>query len=178
MIGDYPLSRFLCVRELLSREKLLVFTVVALDEVPLEAGQVYCEPSDFSTEQGKRSSRNSFSTLRKKMATVSSWSIESYMSFRVGAVSKLNCDEYEVGVQVGIFHGGRSLCEPRKTSSKQSVDGECTWDELLSFDIRVTTFGHSAFFSSQMFALPRILSTSSFLLANMIFTSSFLLLRT
>lgn len=44
----------------------------------------------------------------------------------------------QVGVQAGLFHGGKSLAEPQKTSEKTvSKDGECEWEEDLQFDILV-----------------------------------------
>lgn len=39
-----------------------------------------------------------------------------------------------------MFHGGKSLCEPQKTSIKQigkNNDCECEFDEELVFDIKV-----------------------------------------
>ncbi|KAJ9596012.1 hypothetical protein L9F63_012745, partial [Diploptera punctata] len=43
-----------------------------------------------------------------------------------------------VGVQAGLFHGGKSLCETQKTTEKQvSKDGSCEWEEDLTFDLDV-----------------------------------------
>lgn len=47
-----------------------------------------------------------------------------------------------MGVQAGIFHGGKSLCESQKTTLKQvqrvnDKDCNCTFDEKLKFEIEV-----------------------------------------
>ena len=138
LIGDFPLSRFLYVRNTLTREGNPSFVVVASQNVVLE--RVSNTSSATSNAQDadvvKRNSRNSFPTLRKKQSLLS-WKVDSQFSFRVESVSLLNTSESEVGIQAGIFHGGRSLCEPRKTQAKSYVNGECTWNEELTFDLKV-----------------------------------------
>lgn len=132
LIGDYPLSRFLIVRDSLTKDVLPSFVAMPSTNVLLDkdTNSLISTPSD-------RMSRSSFPTLRKKNASVSSWTIDEKFSFRIGSVSLLNCSESVIGIQAGLFHGGRSLCEPRKTSAKQCSNGECTWDEKLEFDLMV-----------------------------------------
>lgn len=146
LIGDFPLSRFLYVRTTLTKEEKPSFVVVAIHNVVLDA--VNATPSMPPTsayasildaEAIKRNSRNSFPTLRKKQSLLS-WNVDSPFSFLVESVSLLNTSESEVGIQAGIFHGGRSLCEPRKTQAKIYANGECTWNEELTFDLKVTDF--------------------------------------
>lgn len=44
----------------------------------------------------------------------------------------------QIGVQVGLFHGGKILCQPQKTSDKMITEKlECNIDETLIFDIQV-----------------------------------------
>ena len=41
-------------------------------------------------------------------------------------------------MQAGLFHGGKSLTEPKKTSDRQMTkDCECFWEEKLEFDLTV-----------------------------------------
>lgn len=136
LIGNYPLSRFLRVRDSLNKDTSPSFIVIPLEQVPFESENIYVELQDI---EGQRGSRNSF-TLRKKPPSTSSWKIDTFFSFRIDAVSQLNCSETEVGIQAGIFHGGRSLCEPRKTTPKHCKEGDCVWNEELTFDLKVSQF--------------------------------------
>lgn len=138
LIGDFPLSRFLYVRNTLTREEHPSFVVVASQSVILESVSTMSSAlsSAQEAEAVKRNSRNSFPTMRKKQSLLS-WNVDSHFSFRVESVSLLNTSESEVGIQAGIFHGGRSLCEPRKTQAKSYANGECTWNEELTFDLKV-----------------------------------------
>lgn len=138
LIGDCPLSRFLYVRTALAKEIQPSFIVVSGKSVLFEPSLAQqSTPSAQEHENPKRMSRNLFPTLRKKQPTASSWSVDALFSFRVDAVSQFNSGETEVGIQAGLFLGGRSLCEARKTHHKTCVDGECTWNEELTFDIKV-----------------------------------------
>lgn len=147
LVGEFPLSQFLYVRNSLMKEEIPSFVTVALENVVFESfNSTSTSTSSNSKDDTKRSSRNSFNsfpTLRRKQ-TVSSWKIDSFFSFRVETVSLLNTSESEVGIQAGIFHGGRSLCEPRKTTAKTCVNGECTWNEDLIFDLKVSEFINSS----------------------------------
>lgn len=131
LIGDYALSRFLSVRESLAKEVLPSFVAMPSANVNLETKtSSLCSTSE-------RISRCCFPTLRKKNTSISSWMVEDFFSLQIGAVSLLNCSESTVGIQVGLFHGGRSLCEPRKTTAKLCSNGECVWNEELQFALRV-----------------------------------------
>nr|CAH0099295.1 unnamed protein product [Daphnia galeata] len=157
LIGDFPLSRFLYVRNTLTREGNPSFVVVASQNVVLE--RVSNTSSATSNAQDadvvKRNSRNSFPTLRKKQSLLS-WKVDSQFSFRVESVSLLNTSESEVGIQAGIFHGGRSLCEPRKTQAKSYVNGECTWNEELIFDLKVRDLPRAARLCLVVYSLSKM----------------------
>lgn len=44
----------------------------------------------------------------------------------------------QIGVQAGLFHGGKSLCESQKTAERVvSKDGNIEWEEDLTFDLKV-----------------------------------------
>lgn len=101
--------------------------------------------SDYDTISlsDNKKPRSSFSTLtlRKKGKHKSSWNIQEDLTITLSTISGLNCDTkrtIEVGLQVGLFHGGKSLCQPQKTSEKLVNDKcECTVEETLKFDIKV-----------------------------------------
>lgn len=47
-----------------------------------------------------------------------------------------------MAIQVGMFHGGKSLCEPKKTSTRLvetdgPETGTCEWEQSLKFDLEV-----------------------------------------
>lgn len=81
-------------------------------------------------------------TLRKKTESIQSWSIRETFQCTIKAVISLNCDTtrtVEIGVQAGLFHGGKSLCEPKKTIERvMSVNNSSvTFNQVLNFDIQV-----------------------------------------
>ena len=153
LIGDYALSRFLCVRESLSKDVLPSFVAMPSANVPFEKSDTNSLVSSSSSSD--RISR-SFPTLRKKNTSVSSWDVEDLFSFRVGSVSLLNCSESSVGIQAGIFHGGRSLCEARKTTARLCSNGDCTWDENLEFNLKLHNVPRTARLCLVVYALSKI----------------------
>lgn len=43
-----------------------------------------------------------------------------------------------MGIQAGIFHGGKSMCECQKTTERVvSKDGDATWKEVITFPLEV-----------------------------------------
>lgn len=79
-----------------------------------------------------------YPTLKKH---ISSWTIQKKFQITILAIKGLNCDtskEVEVVIQVGIFHGGKSLCEPQKTMKMTlQSDGCATWEQTLTFELSV-----------------------------------------
>ncbi|PSN34153.1 hypothetical protein C0J52_10044 [Blattella germanica] len=138
LVGDYPLTQFVYVQDMLARDGVPTLVTVSVNSVLVDVDNVYENPEDEI-----KHTRPSPSTLtsRKKGKHVSSWTINEQFTFRITAISRLNCDvnrTVEVGVQAGLFHGGKSLCETQKTSEKQvSKDGGCEWEEDLTFDLKV-----------------------------------------
>lgn len=47
-------------------------------------------------------------------------------------------DETRLGIQLGLFHGGESLVHPVSTSDGIVMNGSCTWNECLSFEIAIS----------------------------------------
>lgn len=113
-------------------------------------------------------SRQSFSTLtlrKNKGKYQSSWAIDDLFSFKICAICRLNTDVnrsvevsskffmfsiyfaifkylfffFKVGVQAGLFHGGKPLCESQKTTEKVvSKEGNVEFEEELQFDIQIS----------------------------------------
>lgn len=47
-------------------------------------------------------------------------------------------------VQAGLFHGGKSLCEPQKTHERPVEDSRANFEEKLQFDILVSNIPRMA----------------------------------
>nr|CAD7401329.1 unnamed protein product [Timema poppensis] len=138
-VGDYPIIQYLYIQETLLSDGVPTLVTVSCEGVPVDVPTLR-ENSDDSDMKRTRSSFSTL-TLRKKGKHMSSWNILEPFTFRVCAISRLNCDvnrTVEVGVHAGLFHGGKSLSESQKTTEKQvSKEGSCEWEEDLTFDLKV-----------------------------------------
>lgn len=67
------------------------------------------------------------------------------MSVQHDLINKFFCVfKNQVGVQAGLFHGGKSLCEPQTTIKKEVTDAQCKWEEDLQFDLEVCNIPRAA----------------------------------
>lgn len=141
IIGDEPLINFQYIQDCLSYDITPVLVTVDVTEVPISNSGDYETIGNFDNR-----TRNTYSTLtlRKKGKCKSSWEITSNFKITLCQMSKLNLDirkypDLYVGVQVGLFHGGKSLCESKRTDEiKVSLNGdqcECDIDTSFEFDI-------------------------------------------
>ncbi|XP_035787665.1 phosphatidylinositol 4,5-bisphosphate 3-kinase catalytic subunit delta isoform-like [Anopheles albimanus] len=80
-------------------------------------------------------------TLRK-VKFINSWEIGAKLECLIQEIRELNCDSNrntEVGVQLGLFHGGKSLCKTERTRLVPlSADGRAVWNQTIQFDIQVS----------------------------------------
>uniref|UniRef100_A0A1B6CVF3 phosphatidylinositol 3-kinase n=1 Tax=Clastoptera arizonana TaxID=38151 RepID=A0A1B6CVF3_9HEMI len=140
LVGDYPLVNFTYIQEALCRDVTPTLVTVSVKSVDVHVGKVL-DNSESNEDTKQKHFSFSTLTLRKKGKYMSSWMIDENFTFRVSAICRLNCDTnrmVEVGVQAGLFHGGKSLCESQKTIEKMvTKDGECEWEEDLTFDLKV-----------------------------------------
>ncbi|XP_043477506.1 phosphatidylinositol 4,5-bisphosphate 3-kinase catalytic subunit delta isoform [Leptopilina heterotoma] len=140
LIGEYPVIQFIYIQESLSRDTTPVLLVLSRENVILANETAFDNPEADTLKRTRPSS--STLTLRRKGKLISVWKIEDQFSFTVNGISRLNCDAahrtVEIGLQAGLFHGGKSLCESRKTKETVvNLDGSCEWEETLKFDIKV-----------------------------------------
>nr|XP_032513943.1 phosphatidylinositol 4,5-bisphosphate 3-kinase catalytic subunit delta isoform [Danaus plexippus plexippus] len=137
LLGDDPLIQFLYIQETLARDGVPQVMTVSIDKIPL----VGCDFQHYSLPERRRLTSEQSNTIRKKKNNESSWKIEKNYSCIVQTVGGLNVDpgrHVEVVCQAGIYHGGKSLCEPQKTMvAVVSREGEAQWDEELKFPIQV-----------------------------------------
>uniref|UniRef100_A0A182N1I0 phosphatidylinositol 3-kinase n=1 Tax=Anopheles dirus TaxID=7168 RepID=A0A182N1I0_9DIPT len=91
-------------------------------------------PSSGSSSQSGSSSH----TLRK-VKYITSWEIETKLQCTVHEIRGLNIEsDRELGVQLGLFHGGKSLCKTVRTRTVTVNTGVAIWNETIHFDINVS----------------------------------------
>lgn len=113
-----------------------------LQNVAIFKESIYQVPSASTTDEKKdlEIKLPSTYTLKKREQHISSWTITNKFEIKIHAIRGLNCDtnkDVEVAIQVGLFHGGKSLCEPQKTNMSLQKDGNVEWEQALTFDIDV-----------------------------------------
>ncbi|XP_046389933.1 phosphatidylinositol 4,5-bisphosphate 3-kinase catalytic subunit delta isoform [Ischnura elegans] len=142
--GDVPLSKFIYIQECIALEVKPILIACPFNSIMVEMDNLYEYPESLKSHA--RPSASTL-TLRKKGKYISSWSVDKHFQFTVQAISRLNCDDnrtVEAVVLAGIFHGGKSLCETRKTCEISVVDGSCQWNEDLVFDLSVRNIPRAA----------------------------------
>lgn len=141
IFGENQIIQFLHVQDILSSNGIPSFVVQEKKKVNMFNNSIYdVAPigEDRKIGENKLQSTTSTYTLKKKQNYTSSWDIKQQLQICIHAIKGLNCDkQVEVGIQVGLFHGGKSLCEPQKTSPIQTTDGNAKWEDVLKFDIMV-----------------------------------------
>lgn len=143
--GDRAIIEFQYVQDILSQNGTPSFVTQPTQNVPLFSESIYLVPStlladDLSKKEAKVQTTPSTYTLKKRQNLKSSWGIEQQFQLSIHAIKGLNCDvkSVEVGIQVGLFHGGKPLCESQKTTEVSlSADGCAEWNAVLKFDIMV-----------------------------------------
>ncbi|KAL1502865.1 hypothetical protein ABEB36_007943 [Hypothenemus hampei] len=146
LLGDHPLNQFQYIQDCISERVTPSLLTVHIDRIPeIHSNYGYLDNTEF---RKPRSDSANFNTLRKKKNTVTSWSIATNYVITLSTASKINCDTKkasEIGVQVGLFHGGKPLCQQVKTEEKPvSEKCEVIFNILLEFDIQVCNIPRNA----------------------------------
>lgn len=140
--GDYPIIQFLYVQDTLSCNGTPSFVTQPIQNVAVFKESIYQAPAAIMDEKRDFEIKlPTTHTLKKREQHISSWTITNKFQIKIIAIKGLNCDvnkDVEVAIQVGLFHGGKPLCEPQKTRklSLQS-DGNANWEQELTFDLDV-----------------------------------------
>lgn len=134
IFGDHPLIQFIYIQDRLSRGEVPMVVVKFVSDV-------YVFTSNFASDSILPMKMPKPTTLRKKGKQKSAWDINDNFQITLQTISGLNVDSnktVEIGVQAGLFHGGKSLCEKQKTFEKIVRDsGTADWSQVLKFDIKV-----------------------------------------
>ncbi|XP_050305092.1 phosphatidylinositol 4,5-bisphosphate 3-kinase catalytic subunit delta isoform [Anthonomus grandis grandis] len=144
LLGDYPLNQYQYIQDCITEHVTPSFLTLHINRIPSVVASDY---EYLDTSYMRKSTVSSTNTLRKKKTT-QSWSITDNYSITINTASKLNCDikkTTEIGIQMGLFHGGKPLCQPVKTDEVPLNDG-CTvdFDVTLDFDIQVCNVPRNA----------------------------------
>lgn len=143
IFGDFPLIQFIYIQDRLSRGEVPTVVVKFVSDV-------YVFTSNYADAIMRVPAHNPKpTTLRKKGKHCSSWGINDNFQITIQTIANLNTDPnkiVEIGVQAGLFHGGKPLCEKQKTteitlkvnsSAPGSATGSAEWFHKLTFDIKV-----------------------------------------
>ena len=132
---DIPLIQFLYIQDRLSRGEVPTCVIRYVSDVYVFTSNYIAQPT-LKTPKPKTTS-----TLRKKGKHELSWNIDENFQITIQTLNKLNVDTnktVEIGIQAGIFHGGRSLCEKKSSVERMVKDtGSAEWQQILKFDISV-----------------------------------------
>ncbi|XP_026288763.1 phosphatidylinositol 4,5-bisphosphate 3-kinase catalytic subunit delta isoform [Frankliniella occidentalis] len=145
LVGDVPLIQFLYIQEMIAKDCCPLVVTVSIDSIPVDREN----SNDVGSKEMQRTRQpSSTNTQRKKGKHISSWSIKQPFEFQVKEISRLNCNvnrPVEVVVKAGLFHGGKSLCQPKQTTEK-AVESNCVakFEEVLKFDINVSNIPRMA----------------------------------
>lgn len=139
LFGDHPLIQFHYVQDTLSRDGVPTLIMKPIKDVEVFRENTHPIPREF---RAKKQQQSTTSTLRKKGKQVSSWDIDLAFRCTINTLKDLNIGDesrnVEIGVQVGLFHGGKSLCEPQRTTEKPlSSQRICSFEEELVFNLNV-----------------------------------------
>lgn len=142
IFGDNQIIQFLHIQDVLSANGIPSFVIQAKQNVDMFKKSIYETTLPKLDDRKTNDSKTRLNTLKKKQKHTSSWDIKQQLQICIHAIKGLNCDTnkaVEVGIQAGLFHGGKSLCEPQRTSSiPLPTDGlPAEWEEVLKFDIMV-----------------------------------------
>ncbi|XP_058063113.1 phosphatidylinositol 4,5-bisphosphate 3-kinase catalytic subunit delta isoform [Anopheles bellator] len=165
--GAHPINRFQYVQDCLSRDEPPTFVPRLIRTVEVFKNDIYEAREDFSHWSGNTSSMGSVTSLTtgvtscgivnihkqqsqqsqppqhtlRKVKYLTSWEIDAKLQCTVHEIHDLNCDSnrnVEVGVQLGLFHGGKSLCKTERTRLVPLHKGSASWNETIQFDIHVS----------------------------------------
>lgn len=145
IFGNIPLIQFIYIQDRLSRGEVPTVVIKYVSDVYVFTSNYTADPILI---QGRLNGKSNSSTLRKKAKHKSAWDVEDNYQIMIQTISKLNVEKnktVEVGVQAGLFHGGKTLCEKQKTFEKIiNETGSSEWFQTLKFDIKVHNIPRSA----------------------------------
>ncbi|XP_058790627.1 phosphatidylinositol 4,5-bisphosphate 3-kinase catalytic subunit delta isoform [Phymastichus coffea] len=141
LLEDYPLIQYSYIQDCIAKDVVPTLVAVSINSISVYKDHDYEDPDSDVLNRGNRPSFSTL-TLRKKGKYTYSWYIDDNFKFVVNGISRLNCEAsnrtVEVGLQAGVFHGGKSLAESQKTKDiVVGPDGNCEWEETLSFNIKI-----------------------------------------
>lgn len=144
IFGDYPLVQFLYIQDRLSRGETPIVVVTFVSDVYVFTSNYVPHEQIMKQNQTKIDVRTLPRKHREKNR--STWEIDQPFAFSIQALNNLTVDAnktMEIGIQAGLFHGGKSLCEKQCTVEVKMIGNDnnkasVEFDETLKFDIKVS----------------------------------------
>ncbi|KAJ3643840.1 hypothetical protein Zmor_026526 [Zophobas morio] len=156
LVGDHQIIQFQYIQDSLSKDITPTVVTVRIENVPVIVDNDYECVDNFDK---KMRPPYSTLTLRKRAKHKSAWNIEKRFSVSLNIVSGINCDlrkTNEIGIQAGLFHGGKPLCERLKASIQPINDkNESLFNETLVFDILVCNIPRNAKLCFCIYEVPK-----------------------
>lgn len=144
LYGDHAIVRFLYIQDTLARNGVPTVITQPVASLKLFKEIAYQSPLSLTKDQvaedeavalQQQQQQQQTATLRKKRDQLTSWDISDNFQVTIHSLMNVNTDETrtgEFGVLVGLFHGGKSLCELKLTQSR------CTeLNETITLDLAV-----------------------------------------
>ncbi|XP_044301387.1 phosphatidylinositol 4,5-bisphosphate 3-kinase catalytic subunit delta isoform [Varanus komodoensis] len=132
LYGNHPLHQFQYIRDCLHRGLLPHLTMVHSSSILA----LWEEQTNGITAPPKGSTKPP-PVPKKKLSSVSLWSLEQPYYIELVQGSKVNADErMKLVVQAGLYHGHEMLCK-MMSSSEVAVSSEPVWGQRLEFEINV-----------------------------------------
>ncbi|XP_017779858.1 PREDICTED: phosphatidylinositol 4,5-bisphosphate 3-kinase catalytic subunit delta isoform [Nicrophorus vespilloides] len=156
LISDHPIVNFEYIRDCISKDEIPKLVLIS-------KANVIMHNNDYQYTYFNNTKKPPYSTLtlRKKSNFKSSWNIDKKFELTVQTACKVNCDvkvsaSMEIGIMVGIFHGGKSLCQPQHTKHQLLNENmEFTFNERLVFNIDVCNLPRSAKLCLAIYEVPK-----------------------
>lgn len=143
IFGEFPLIQFLYIQDRLSRGETPIVVVTFVTDVYVFTSN-YVKSEKPIQNQTKMDVRTLPRKHRDKQQ--STWEIDEQFTFAIQALNNFTVDAnktIEIGIQAGLFHGGKSLCEKQCTSERKMIGNDnnkasVEFDETLKFDIKIS----------------------------------------
>ncbi|XP_053678088.1 phosphatidylinositol 4,5-bisphosphate 3-kinase catalytic subunit delta isoform [Anopheles nili] len=124
------------------RDSMALGGSVTSSTTSLASSTSYGAVSKFSgNSSGIGSSSGQQSHTLRKVKHITSWEVNAKLQCKVKEIRGLNMGDrtVELAVQLGLFHGGKSLCKTERTRMVPVQGGTtAVWDEMIQFDINVS----------------------------------------
>ncbi|KAG5679471.1 hypothetical protein PVAND_009036 [Polypedilum vanderplanki] len=135
ILGGFPIIQLAYIQECIQKNEMPVFSLTKVCDILRE--------DDFCPQLSKKASSKKY--VRSQSTKKSSWELDENFKIVIQAINNLKIEgnkTIELGVCVGLFHGGRALCENLNTTTVFIPGNERTaisaeWNQIMNFNIKI-----------------------------------------